>query len=93
MLSLHASIQTGIFQMTGGITNSLQIHNTRLQHIETQMSTFQTAHKEVVDTVLDQQAEIDWFKAKIADLENRSETSASGADGIGRKEDCSRIPH
>lgn len=39
---------------------------------ETQMSAFQEAHNDVVDSVTSQKAEIMWLKSKVADLEDRS---------------------
>lgn len=65
-----------------GIKDSLHIHDTRLQYVETQMLAFQAAHNEVVDTVLDHQAETTWLKAKLEGLEDRSRRSNLKFQGI-----------
>lgn len=60
MVSLQASLQRDMTHLNTDIKNSLQLQDNRLQ----------SAHDEVVDTVLDHQSEITWLKTKVADLED-----------------------
>lgn len=72
LLSLRKSIRSDMSSMLAKYDNTLQEHKDRLSHMENKLQEFSEAHNKIVDVHTAHRNYIDWIKAKMADLEERS---------------------
>lgn len=82
LLSLRTTLANDMHACVKEFRDDLKQVNTRVSHIETKMGEFATTFNELVDSHNAKEEDMEWMRAKIADLEDRSRRNNLKIRGI-----------
>ena len=82
LISVRSTLQSDMATYMHRLTGDVQEVGNRVNHIESKMEEYATTINELVDANEDREADNEWIKAKLADMEDRSRRNNLKIRGI-----------